>query len=209
MYTATVVVHGAIVNRHGFVSGQRFMAQMAYALLSCPCSVRGSRRAPYFIFNTLEFGHPLKTGYDFWVPAWAESRRLFSLRNVPRQLVMIWSEITANWDEFRVANLFGTGTYFVPAFVCLSVLGLAFVRVTPVRDQRISGGNSYFIATLTYAFVDGQVLPPYLFSPDCARRFACGVGCVADSQAALFHFSGWGADDIPAHLYWLSITIRL
>jgi len=26
-----------------------------------------SRRiaAPYFIFNTLEFGHPLKTGYDF------------------------------------------------------------------------------------------------------------------------------------------------
>ena len=88
--------------------------------------------APYFIFNKLEFGHPLKTGYDFWVPAWSESQPLFSLRNVPPQLVMIWSEITANWDEFRVANLFGTGTYVVPAFICLSALGLAFVRMTAV-----------------------------------------------------------------------------
>ena len=25
--------------------------------------------SPYFILNTLEFGHPLKTGYEFWVPA--------------------------------------------------------------------------------------------------------------------------------------------
>src|SRR5947207_10397378 len=23
---------------------------------------------PYFLFNAVEFGHPLKTGYDFWVP---------------------------------------------------------------------------------------------------------------------------------------------
>ena len=55
------------------------------------------------------------------------------------QLVMLWSEITANWNEFRVANLFGTGTYIVPAFVCLSLLGLAFVRVRPICGERISG----------------------------------------------------------------------
>src|SRR6266404_3130565 len=59
---------------------------------------------PYFIFNTLEFGRPLKTGYDFWVPAWTEDIGLFSLRNVPPQLAMIWSEISASWDQFRVAN---------------------------------------------------------------------------------------------------------
>src|SRR4029077_15828291 len=69
---------------------------------------------PYFIFNALEFGHTLKTGYDFWVPAWTESQRLFSLGNVPAQLVMIWSEITASWQQYRVANIFGTGTYVVP-----------------------------------------------------------------------------------------------
>src|SRR5439155_12681680 len=62
--------------------------------------------SPYFILNTLEFGHPLKTGYDFWVPGWTENPLFFSLRNVPPQLVMIWSEITASWDQFRVANLF-------------------------------------------------------------------------------------------------------
>jgi len=116
--------------------------------------------APYFIFNTLEFGDPLKTGYDFWVPAWSENHRLFSLRNVPSQLVMIWSEVTANWDQFRVANLFGTGTYVVPAFFCLSALGLAFVRMTRFEVSAFLAGSTYFIATLTYAFVDGRFYLP-------------------------------------------------
>jgi hypothetical protein len=119
--------------------------------------------APYFIFNTLEFGHPLKTGYDFWVPAWTESGKLFSVRNVPLQLVGIWSEITASWDQFRVANLFGTGTYVVPAFICLSVLGVPFVRVTAFEVSAFLAGTSYFIATLTYAFVDGRFYLPIFF----------------------------------------------
>src|SRR5258708_837044 len=87
--------------------------------------------SPYFILNTLEFGNPLKTGYEFWVPALADKQAAFSLHNVPRQVALIWSEITARWDQFRVANLFGTGTYVVPAFIFLSALGLAFVRVRP------------------------------------------------------------------------------
>jgi hypothetical protein len=125
--------------------------------------VFGAASSPYFIFNTLEFGHPLRTGYDFWVPGWAESGQLFSVRNIPPQLVMIWSEITANWDEFRVANLFGTGTYFVPAFVCLSVLGLTFVRVSRFGVSAFLAGISYSIATLTYAFVDGRFYLPIFF----------------------------------------------
>ncbi len=119
--------------------------------------------SPYFIFNALEFGHPLKTGYDFWVPGWSESSELFSVRNVPPQVVMIWSEITANWNEFRVANLFGTGTYVVPAFVCLSVLGLAFVRLSRFQVSAFLAGISYSIATLTYAFVDGRFYLPIFF----------------------------------------------
>jgi hypothetical protein len=119
--------------------------------------------APYFIFNTSQFGHPLKTGYDFWVPAWSENGQLFSLRNVPRQVVMIWSEITASWDQYRVANIFGTGTYVVPAFLCLSVCGLAFVRVTRFVVSAFLAGIAYFVATLTYAFVDGRFYLPILF----------------------------------------------
>ena len=66
--------------------------------------------SPYFILNTVEFGHPLKTGYDFWVPWFMETQKLFSVHYIPRQLAMLWSEMTLSWDQFRVANLFGTGT---------------------------------------------------------------------------------------------------
>ncbi len=116
--------------------------------------------SPYFILNTLQFGHPLKTGYDFWVPGWTENPLFFSLRNVPDQAAMIWSEITANWDQFRVANLFGTGTYVVPAFICLSILGLTFVRVTGFTFSAFLAGTTYFIGTATYAFVDGRFYIP-------------------------------------------------
>jgi len=115
---------------------------------------------PYFVFNTLEFGHPLKTGYDFWVPAWTESDRFFSLRNVPAQLAMLRSEITANWNEFRVANLFGTGTYIVPPFVLLALLGLASLRPNRFTLSAFLGAGSYVIATLTYAFVDARFYLP-------------------------------------------------
>ena len=83
--------------------------------------------SPYFILNTMEFGHPLKTGYEFWVPALADKQAAFSFHNVPPQVAMIWSESAASWVQFRVANLFGTGTYVVPAFMFLSTLGLAFI----------------------------------------------------------------------------------
>jgi hypothetical protein len=119
--------------------------------------------APYFIFNMVEFGHPLKTGYDFWVPGWTENQQFFSLRNVPPQLRMIWSEVAATWDQFRVANLFGTGTYVVPAFICLSVLGLPFVRMTAFAFSAFLAGTSYFVGTLTYAFVDGRFYLPLFF----------------------------------------------
>ena len=92
---------------------------------------------PYFAFNILEFGHPLKTGYNFWIPEWTENNRLFSLSYVPSQLAMLWSEVTAGWSEFRVANLFGTGTYIVPAFVLLVLLGLAFVWGKPIYVERV------------------------------------------------------------------------
>ena len=73
---------------------------------------------PYFLFNNMELGHPLKTGYDFWVPAWTESGRLFALRNVPAQLSMLWREITVSWDNFRVANLLGTGSTLCQGLFC-------------------------------------------------------------------------------------------
>jgi hypothetical protein len=119
--------------------------------------------SPYFILNTFEFGHPLKTGYDFWVPSLTDKQVPFSVHNVPRQLAMIWSEVTASWDQFRVANLFGTGTYIVPAFILLSTLGLVFVRVNWFEISAFLAGTVYFAATITYTFVDARFYLPIFF----------------------------------------------
>jgi len=119
--------------------------------------------SPYFILNTLEFGHPLKTGYEFWVPTLADKQAAFSLGNVPSQVAVIWSEITASWDQFRVANLFGTGTYVVPAFICLSILGLAFVRMGRFEISAFLAGIVFFVAAVTYAYVDGRLYMPIFF----------------------------------------------
>ena len=119
--------------------------------------------SPYFILNTLEFGHPLKTGYEFWVPALADKQAAFSLHNVPPQVALIWSEITASWDQFRVANLFGTGTYVVPAFIFLSMLGLAFIRMRRFEISAFLAGTVYFVAIVTYAYVEGRFYIPIFF----------------------------------------------
>ena len=155
-----------------------FMAPLLIAMALFPANVSWTRwfmhcclalavfalaASPYFILNTLEFGHPLKTGYEFWVPHWRTSRAAFSLHNVPRQVAMIWSEITASWDQFRVANLFGTGTYVVPAFIFLSALGLAFVRVRRFEISALLAGSVYFVATVTYTYVEGRFYIPIFF----------------------------------------------
>jgi hypothetical protein len=119
--------------------------------------------SPYFILNAVEFGHPLKTGYEFWVPQLANKQAAFSLHNVPPQLAMIWSEIAANWDQFRLANLFGTGTYVVPAFVFLSALGVAFIRVRRFELSALLAASVYFVAIVTYTYVDGRFYIPILF----------------------------------------------
>ncbi|MGC2625581.1 MAG: hypothetical protein WA269_01990 [Candidatus Udaeobacter sp.] len=116
--------------------------------------------SPYFILNTLEFGNPLRTGYEFWG---LSTKTAFSLHNVPTQAAWIWSEITANWDQFQVANLFGTGTYVVPAFIFLSALGFAFIRVRRFEISALLAASAYFVAIVTYAYVEGRFYIPIFF----------------------------------------------
>jgi len=167
IYCAAIVIGLSLCIRPQLV----FMAPLLIAMALFPANVSRTRwfmhcclvlfafavsASPYFILNTLEFGHPLKTGYEFWVPVLADKQAAFSLHNVSRQLAMIWSEITASWDQYRVANIFGTGTYVVPAFILLSTLGLAFVRVRRFEISAFLAGIVYFAATVTYTYVDGR-----------------------------------------------------
>ena len=155
-----------------------FMAPLLVAMALFPANVSRTRwfihcclvlvvfalaASPYFILNTLEFGYPLKTGYEFWVPALADKEAAFSLHNVPPQFALIWSEITASWDQFRVANLFGTGTYVVPAFIFLSALGLAFIRVRQFEISALLAAGVYFVAIVTYTYVESRFYIPIFF----------------------------------------------
>jgi hypothetical protein len=142
--------------------------------------------SPYFILNTVELGHPLKTGYEFWVPALADKQAAFSFHNVPTQVGMIWSEITGSWDHFRVANLFGTGTYVVPAFLSLSLLGLAFVRMGRFEVSAFLAGIVYFVATVTFTWADARFYIPifFLLVPLAVLPSEWAVG-----QALKMHFS--------------------
>jgi 4-amino-4-deoxy-L-arabinose transferase-like glycosyltransferase len=155
-----------------------FMAPLLIAMALFPSNVSWARwfmhcclaltvfaaaASPYFIQNTFEFGHPLKTGYEFWVPTLGDKQAAFSFHNVPRQMGTIWSEVTVSWDQFRVANLFGTGTYVLPAFVCLSILGLAFVRMRRFEISAFLAGIVYFVATVTFTYADARLYIPVFF----------------------------------------------
>ncbi len=171
VYCAAIVLGLSLCIRPQLV----FMAPLLVAMAFFPANVSWTRwfthccltlavfavaASPYFILNTLEFGHPLKTGYEFWVPALADKQAAFSLHNVPHQVGIIWSEITASWDQFRVANLFGTGTYVVPAFIFLSALGLAFVRTRPFEISAFLAGIIYLTATVTYTYAELRFYMP-------------------------------------------------
>jgi hypothetical protein len=116
--------------------------------------------SPYFILNTLEFGHPLKTGYVFWG---LSTETAFSLHNVPDQIAFISSELTMKWDQYRVANLFGTGTYVVPAFILLSGLGLLFIRPRRFEISALLASSVYLVAIMTYIYVEGRFYIPIFF----------------------------------------------
>jgi hypothetical protein len=189
-----------------------FMAPLLIAMALFPANVSWTRwfvhcclalavfavaASPYFILNTLEFGHPLKTGYEFWVPTLADKQAAFSLHNVRTQVAMIWSEITASWDQFRVANLFGTGTYVVPAFIFLSALGLAFVRVRRFEISAFLAGIIYIMATVTYTYVEGRFYIPVFF---LLVALAVLPSEWAVAQAVKRRFSIWGVGVLAVFL---------
>ena len=174
IYCAAIVLGLSLCIRPQLV----FMAPLLVAMALFPANVSWTKwfmhcclalavfavaASPYFILNTLQFGHPLKTGYEFWVPALADKQAAFSVHNVPPQVALIWSELTASWAEFRVANLFGTGTYLAPAFIFLSVLGLAFVRGRRFEISAFLAGIAYIMSTVTYKYIEGRLYMPVFF----------------------------------------------
>jgi hypothetical protein len=115
--------------------------------------------SPMLILNTIEFHSPLRTGISFWYPP----RVLFSPRYIgSSNIVAFWQEFTLQPRPFTSANLFGTGTSFVAAFVFLIFAGLVFVRINRLTACLLLAGASFFVSIVCYLFPDGRYYLPLL-----------------------------------------------
>ena len=119
--------------------------------------------SPALVFNTIQFHSPLKTGYDFWAPYFGMKHLLFCLRYIPRNALMLWNQATVQPHGYDAANIFGTGTSFVPAFVLLTCAGLFFIRLSWFIGCAFLAALSSFTASLCYLFGrDGRFYLPVL-----------------------------------------------
>ncbi len=108
--------------------------------------------SPMLILNTIQFHSPLKTGYDLWASYFSRHHLLFCLRYIPRNALILWREATLQPLGYEAANIFGTGTSFVPAFVILICAGLLFIRLSWFLCCALVAGLSSFAAALCYLF---------------------------------------------------------
>lgn len=116
------------------------------------CAVFTLSAGPVLMLNTAQFKSPFYTGYDFWVGFLSEHHLLFTLRYIPINAAALWREVTLGPLGFYAANIFGTGTSFVPAFIGLTCVGLFFIQIDRFVICASLAGLSSFAASLTYRF---------------------------------------------------------
>jgi len=114
--------------------------------------------SPVLVLNTIQFHSPLKTGYDFWVPYWSEKHLLFTLQYIPSDAATLWREFALRPNGYFAANIFGTGTSFVAAFVILLGAGFFFIRLSRFVGCAFLAGLSFLAAAVCYKFgADGRL----------------------------------------------------
>jgi hypothetical protein len=116
----------------------------------------------------IHFHSPLKTGYSFWIQFSPHLRKLpppYSVHYVPKNVARLWSEFSLRRTGYSAANIFGTGTSFVPAFFILTCVGLLFVRKSAFALCALLSVMSFIASTLTFVFSDLRFyLPVFILS---------------------------------------------
>src|SRR5882724_6771489 len=93
--------------------------------------------SPVLVMNTIQFHSPFNTGYDFWASYSSVNRLLFSRDYIPVNSAALWKEFTLQPFGYHPADVFGTGTSFVPAFILL--VAVAVLPVTWAAKNILSG----------------------------------------------------------------------
>jgi hypothetical protein len=114
--------------------------------------------SPALLINTIQFHSPFKTGYDFWTPEWTENHLLYLQTNIAQ----LWREFVLRRNEYSVANIFGTGTSFVPAFILLVWAGLFFIRLDRFVISASLAGLTFFAMIVSFTFADARLYLPLL-----------------------------------------------
>jgi hypothetical protein len=163
-------------------------------LLFVAGSIVGLCVAPTALVNLSSFGSPLRTGYSFWLVG-AGPAEAFRLKYVPLNLSAIWTECILAARPFTTSNLFGTGSYFVPAFALLVAL-----FAWPGRWSRagvITAGTVgiAMAASLCYFFISLRFFYPLLV-----------LACIAASGGVSRAVRSWSG---PRQIVWASIALAL
>ena len=108
--------------------------------------------SPTLMLNTIEFHSPFKTGYDFWIANWPNHPPFFSPRYIPSNIALLWREFALLQQKFSSATAYGTGTFFVPAFVALVCIGAFFIRFNRFFICAFLAGLSFFLLTTNYFY---------------------------------------------------------
>ena len=114
------------------------------------------------MLNTIQFHSPLQTGYTYYLYPVLAKVPVFSLRYIPNNAAMLWRELALRPQQIVVASYFGTGTYFVPAFILLACVGVFFTRLNEFVICAYSAGLSFFALTISLAVMDLRSYRPLL-----------------------------------------------
>lgn len=118
---------------------------------------------PAFLYNVATFGHPLRTGYEYWVPFW-NAGQAFDGKFVGPNLTYYWQELSQKESEYTAATTYGPGqgSYLTASFVLLACLALFVFR----RRRRVwcfaLAGIIYQGMMTFYFFRDARLVFPLL-----------------------------------------------
>jgi hypothetical protein len=129
--------------------------------------------SPALLYNAWTFGSPLMTGYHIWVGRWDSLDWLFNIRNVPGNLEVLAGELTRSPAGYHVSDLYGTGTYFGPAFAALAVAGLLFAWRSRVFRPFAAGALLFAAVMAFYYLHDPRMFFPslVLLAPPIGHAF--------------------------------------
>lgn len=199
-------VPAAVAARHGW---RPRAAARGLALLGAAAAVG---LVPVLAYNSVTFGSPVTTGYDYWAPYWNASRA-FQLRFIVPNLVYDARELLERETLFTTADLYGRGSYVGPAFVLLTLLAPLGLRPSRRFWCFAAAGLAYSGLMTSYFFSDARLLFPLfvLAAPVAAaglaglwrrtgRRGLASVGAAVFLCAVAGWPSGAGGPDSVAFL---------